>query len=220
MIPSKTVWKSVRSGYKVLKDRISVMLCTNMTGTHKLKPLVIGKANNPHCFRNFKPQTLVNYEASKKTWMTSGIFTKWLLEMDLTMVKLKKKILLVVDNCASHKVDLKLKNIELLFLPSNSTASLQPLDQGVIRSFKSYFNTRKLREILVDVEKGNSVWESFKKINVKNSIIHTKLVWDDVTLKTIVKCFEHAGWCENKNASHQEVKEIDGFDEFIQNCSN
>ena len=37
LIPCKTVCKNVRNGYKLLKDRISLLLCTNMTGTDKIE---------------------------------------------------------------------------------------------------------------------------------------------------------------------------------------
>ncbi|CAM4904757.1 unnamed protein product [Rotaria socialis] len=39
-------------GGKRSKERFTVLLCTNMTGTDKLKPLMIGKSANPRCFKN------------------------------------------------------------------------------------------------------------------------------------------------------------------------
>jgi hypothetical protein len=47
-------------------------LIANMDGTEKLKPLVIGKFRNPRSFKNVKSLP-VNYEANKKTWMTSSV---------------------------------------------------------------------------------------------------------------------------------------------------
>ena len=37
-------------GTKIKMDRISVLLCTNVDGSDKLPPLVIGKYKNPRCF--------------------------------------------------------------------------------------------------------------------------------------------------------------------------
>jgi len=40
------------SGRKKDKERLSIALCTNADGSHKLKPLVIGKYAKPRCFKN------------------------------------------------------------------------------------------------------------------------------------------------------------------------
>ena len=38
------------SGGKIAKDRTSVLVCDNLTGTEKCKLLVIGKSKHPCCF--------------------------------------------------------------------------------------------------------------------------------------------------------------------------
>jgi hypothetical protein len=51
VLPSKMLMditkKSVK-GYKSSKERITVVLCTNASGTHKLMPLVIYKCQDSH----------------------------------------------------------------------------------------------------------------------------------------------------------------------------
>ena len=39
------------TGSKKAMDRITVLVCANMTGTEKKKLLVIGKSKNPRCFK-------------------------------------------------------------------------------------------------------------------------------------------------------------------------
>lgn len=63
------------AGHKKAKERITVMLCANATGTHKVKPLVIGKARKPRCFKGF--QNPLDYNSSKNAWMTLNIFKEW-----------------------------------------------------------------------------------------------------------------------------------------------
>ncbi|KAF7685435.1 Jerky like protein [Cucumispora dikerogammari] len=75
LIPSKTVCKSVREGYKILKDRVFIALCSNFSETHRMKYLIIGKPANPKCFRNWK-QSTINYTSSKRACMTGEIFRK------------------------------------------------------------------------------------------------------------------------------------------------
>ncbi|XP_029657671.1 tigger transposable element-derived protein 6-like [Octopus sinensis] len=48
-LPCKSICKIKRYGHKLLKDRISIMFCSNMTGTDKLTPFIIGKFKNPRC---------------------------------------------------------------------------------------------------------------------------------------------------------------------------
>ncbi|XP_054708071.1 tigger transposable element-derived protein 4-like [Uloborus diversus] len=132
-------------GGKRSKDRITVLVTSNMTGEEKLKLLVIGKSKNPRCFKGIKPLE-VNYQNSRKAWMTGEIFEKWLLDLDKKFGKEKRKIALFVDNCPSHppEVKSKVKNIKLIFLPPNTTSKLQPMDQGIIKNLKVYYRKRIL----------------------------------------------------------------------------
>ena len=67
-------------GGKRSKERITLLLGSNMTGTDKLKPLVIGKAAKPRCFKGINIDSLpVLYRANAKAWMTSQIFNWWLV---------------------------------------------------------------------------------------------------------------------------------------------
>ena len=57
------------SGTKTSKERITVMLCCSTTG-EKVKPLVIGKARQPRCFKKVKTPATVTWASNKKAWMT------------------------------------------------------------------------------------------------------------------------------------------------------
>ena len=49
-----------------------------------------------------------------------------------------EKIALVMDNCSSHLIDFEqFENLEVIFLPPNTTAYLQPLDQGYFHTIKA-----------------------------------------------------------------------------------
>ena len=51
----------------------------------------------------------------------------------------KWKIRLFIDNCRSHKNLPTMENITVEFLTPNTTLKLQPLDQGIIWSFKAEY---------------------------------------------------------------------------------
>ncbi|GFV82258.1 jerky protein homolog-like [Trichonephila clavipes] len=44
--------ESTTPGFKVSKERATVMVCANASGTHTLPLLVIGKSKKPRCFKN------------------------------------------------------------------------------------------------------------------------------------------------------------------------
>ena len=100
------------SGSKKPMDRITVLCCSNLTGTDKCKLLVIGKSLRPRCFKNVNVDNQpVTYRANKKAWMTSQIFTEGLAAWGSYLTKVNRKILLLVDNCTAHPHVSTLKNI-------------------------------------------------------------------------------------------------------------
>lgn len=63
-------------GGKHSKDRITLLVGSNATGTEKLPLLAVGHAANPRCFKNVK-KIPVDYQANRKAWMTSELFKDW-----------------------------------------------------------------------------------------------------------------------------------------------
>jgi len=125
-------------GKKKDKERITIAVCSNGDGTDKLPLLVIGKSENPRCFKNIHRANLgCQYKWNKKAWMLETIFREWLIWFDK---RINRPVLLLLDNCPAHGVKSKLptlQNTEIMFLPPNTTSKLQPMDAGIIRSFKA-----------------------------------------------------------------------------------
>lgn len=125
-------------GGKMSKDRVTVFVCANMSGTEKRELLVVGKSRNPRCFKNLK-KLPVKYRASKRAWMTADLFEAEICNWDTELAKKGRRIALLLDNCTAHPQLAALTNIQLTFLPPNTTSVLQPMDQGVIRSLKCHY---------------------------------------------------------------------------------
>ena len=51
------------------KERIALLIGANTDGTEKLPLIMIGKSENPRCFKKVKTKP-IEYKANKKTWMT------------------------------------------------------------------------------------------------------------------------------------------------------
>jgi len=86
------------------------------------------------------------------------IFEEWLLDFNNKMKNESRKVLLLVDNAGGHNISLELKNkltnVELYFLPPNTTSVIQPCDQGIIQSFKVHYRKLLVEYLLEKVEKG------------------------------------------------------------------
>ena len=180
-------------GGKKYKDRVTVLLGANMDGSHKLKPLLIGKYKNPRCLKHIQREDLpVVYDNSKNAWMTSEIFGDFLKRFDRAMGKEKRKVLLLLDNCSAHGTsNVRLKNVKLYYLPPNTTSVIQPLDQGIIRSFKSYYHSELGERRVMKIE---SKKDDFEKVDVREAIDICDLAWGKVTQATIVNCFRKGGF--------------------------
>lgn len=164
-LPNKTL--SLKSekcvGGKLAKERLTVLFCASMTG-QKEKLLVIGKSARPRALKNISIKDLpVKWMSNRKAWMTGDIMGEWLIELDRKMGIEKRKILLFLDNAASHPRELHLKNVKLIFLPPNTTSVCQPLDQGIIQNFKLYYRNQIIQHILSNMDSSKSSSELSKK---------------------------------------------------------
>jgi hypothetical protein len=154
--PSKILNVGRPRGVKKKKDRITLGLCANISGKERLKMVFIHKSARPRCFpKAFDPNILVHFYFNSTAWMNGDVFTSWVTCENRRMAAKGRKILILLDNAASHKVEgversmiggfdaLVLSNITLLFFPANVTSVVQPLDRGVIAALKLCYK-RKL----------------------------------------------------------------------------
>ena len=200
-------------GCKRIKQRLTVLLTCNMTGTIKKTPLVIGGSKKPRCFKGVMSFP-VDYRNNKKSWMTSPIFTNFLVQWDQ---KLTENIGLVMDNCAAHPADLTLKHIKIVFLPPNTTSVIQPLDQGIIKAFKCYYRKELAKKAVTEINvcdssASSSVSSIAKSVSLLDAMHYIKMSWDSVTKDTIKNCFLA---CEFKSKESQEIAATsEGKEEF------
>ena len=191
--------KDKLAGSKKAIDRVTVLCCANMSGTDNRKLLVIGKSKKPRCFKGIDIEKLpVSYCANKNAWMTGELFTQWLKEWNACLVREKRSILLLVDNCTAHP-HVKLSNIKLQFLPPNTTSVIQPMDQGVIKNLKTLYRKELifmiLRYIDEDLLNPNSkATDISSKISIMDAVNLLAKSWRAVRQTTIQNCFRHAGF--------------------------
>nr|XP_014351091.1 PREDICTED: tigger transposable element-derived protein 4-like [Latimeria chalumnae] len=98
LLPNRTLalkGEECHSG-KHSKERITLLVGSNMDGTEKLKLLVIGNAKQPRCFKGVKALP-VDYEGNTKAWMTGDIFKDWVIKFDRKMQQQKRKAGFVIS---------------------------------------------------------------------------------------------------------------------------
>ena len=211
MTPDRSLTTSDKTkGTKKLKERITVVLTCNADGSEKLRPLVIGRANKPRCFKNFNHKLYVDYDYNKKAWMTSAIFAQWLMDLNNKMKRQQRHILLILDNAPGHIIPDGLTNVKVHFLPPTTTSHLQPLDAGIICNFKSHFRKQQLNLIVEQIDNTGS-----HKIEVSDAIRFIKHAWDSVTPTTIVHCWQHTGLVPRDTAQDNDLSPREDEDDDL-----
>lgn len=182
-------------GGKLAKERITVLLACSVSG-EKYKLLVIGKAEHPRCFKGVTKSNLpAFYSSNKNSWMTSSILTDFMHDFNIFFQKGNRKALLFMDNAAVHNC-VKLhqySNITVKFLPPNTTAVLQPLDQGIIHSWKARYRSLLLRLLITRMDTAENVSDLLKEISVKNAMEFAVRAWNDLPESVIQNCFRKSG---------------------------
>ncbi|KAF9762420.1 Tigger transposable element-derived protein 1 [Nosema granulosis] len=110
------------------------------------------------------------------------------------MIKENRKILLTLNNVSVHPLDLEFSNIELLYFSPGLTSLIQPLDQGIIKSFKTLYteNLNLKNNHIMESNKDVSYYDLIKTIKLVDSL---KLVLESligVSKDTIVNRYENS----------------------------
>ena len=85
--------------------------------------------------------------------MDSQIFEEQVRKLDRTFRMEGRKIALLVDNCPAHPFVSDLTNVQLIFLPANTTSVLQKMGQGVIRNLKVHYRGTVVRRLCRALDK-------------------------------------------------------------------
>ena len=159
----------------------------NVVG-EKLPLFGIDKSKKPRSFKHIK-YLPCRYRSQKKNWMNSILFKEWVHEVDRRFTKEGQKNVLFIDNCPAHPSINNLVSTELIFLPPNNTSRLQPMDQGVIRSLKTYYKTMSIKRLIEAIEKKKPLPE----FSILDAMQILDAAWAKVTTKIVVSSFEKAG---------------------------
>ena len=205
-LPTKTYHLSGErcSGGKNSKVRLTGNAAATATW-EKLSMFVVGKSKTPRCFKNIK-QLPCRYRSQRKSWMTEDLFGEWIRKLDSSFRAQDRKVVLLIDNCPAHPEIKNLTNINLIFLPPNTTSVLQPMDQGVIRSLKAHYRRRIVPLCIKSLDENKPL----PKITILQAMKHLVSSWNTVSEETIVNCFKKT----NISHANQQTAVTDADDPF------
>ncbi|CAF1931113.1 unnamed protein product [Rotaria magnacalcarata] len=118
----------------------------------------------------------------------------------------KKHILLFLQNAPVHPPDVQLETIKLKFFPPNTTAKIQPMDQGVIRAFKVYYQRHVVKHIITSA--GVAVTADDINITALDVVYWIQGACEVVSETTIRSTFKSAGF--------EKLSVINGIDALQQ----
>ncbi|KMR04660.1 jerky-like protein [Lasius niger] len=203
MLPVKTVMEKEErqaSAFKQNEDYMTIMLCSNADGSLKLPLVVIGKHEKPRVMKNILHILPIYYVHESNEWMESNIFETWFKSEFVPRVtsflqekNLPIKAVLLFDDALWHPSveTLSLNNITAYDLPPNTTALIQPMDQGIIESLKRRYRAKLLSSFLNE-QKGNiDAITHLKSLTIKDAVYWLIDAWNEVTTNTIFKSWRN-----------------------------
>ncbi|KAM9308483.1 tigger transposable element-derived protein 5 [Gastrophryne carolinensis] len=139
-------WKLLPDQPWKAKDHVAVLLTANLTGGHKLRPLVIGNLREGAC-----PGRDALYRHEKSGRVTPEVLSQWFFQEFVPGVQRyhqqQKAVLIMDQRPAALREELQTPDggIRALFL-SRSAGSMTPsVDQGVALSFKQLYKRELLK---------------------------------------------------------------------------
>lgn len=189
-------------GFKASKDRVTLVLGGNAEGDLKLKPMLVYHSENPRALKGYIKEYLpVIWKSNKKAWVTTVLTQSYVTSYLSPTLRdyaaknnLANRFLLLLDNAPSHPHSMGdwCDNIEVAFLPPNTTSLIQPMDQGVIATFKAYYQRRTMKQLLdaTDGPDKPTIKEFWKGYNIKNAIDNIAASWKEVSAATMNGCWK------------------------------
>ncbi|UYV69405.1 hypothetical protein LAZ67_6003482 [Cordylochernes scorpioides] len=212
------------SGHKAAKDRITILFCSNASGDYIMEPLVINKSKLPRAFKGVNINNIpVYWRANKKAWVTAAMFTEWFHKCFIPDAKkylsskgLPFKVLLLIENVPGHPQDLEYENVKVKFLPKNTTSLLQPLDQGIISTFKALYIKRSFTYILEQMENNESltVIRAWKNSTMLDCVKDIALSYTAIKQTTLNSCWKK--FWPNVVKNEHSISTLNEYSQIVQ----
>ncbi|XP_020755399.2 tigger transposable element-derived protein 1-like [Odocoileus virginianus] len=182
---------------KASKDHLTLLLGGNAAGDFKLKPLLVYPSENPRALRGCSKANLpVVWRSNRNDWLTPVIFQEWFTSCFCPAVEsycashgLPHRALLLLKSAPCHPVHLGglSAHVRVEFLPKNTSTLIQPMNQGVITTFKSQYLRRTLSQLAQETGGADqpSVWEFWRSYTVVTAVDNIAEAWVELQPATM-----------------------------------
>lgn len=194
-VPSSGVSARTVPGHQKSNGWITVHFCCNADGSDKPPLWFVGKHAHPRAFTaantNIRAMDC-HWRANGKAWMDRELFEEWLLWFNRRVAP--RHVILLMGNTSAHRsayegVKSSLTHVLVCWLPPDTTRIYQPLDQGIVRTFKAYYRRKWLQSVLDESEQGHNPRSS---MNVLKAVRWSINAWDHVGTATIIHCWSRS----------------------------
>jgi hypothetical protein len=117
--------------------------------------------------------------------LTTDSNSRYIKKLDLEMQVQDRQVVLL-DNFSGHFIEYKPSNIELVYFTPNITSHIQPLNAGIIRCFKAYYQWLFCKRAMDKDDLGK---ENIHKINLLKAMTMAEQAWKMVSADTIRNCW-------------------------------
>ena len=175
------------------KENMALLLGGNAEGDLKLKPMLVYRSENPRALKNYVRESLpVIWRSNKRAWINQELFTDWFINSFCPSVEkycednnLSNKVLLLLDTVPCHPTNLNdvCENVDVIYLPPNTSAILHPFNRGLISAFKAHYLRGTFLKATEYTHDGDtkSLLEFLKFFTIKDAIDNVASAWNGVS---------------------------------------
>uniref|UniRef100_A0A1A9WG41 DDE-1 domain-containing protein n=1 Tax=Glossina brevipalpis TaxID=37001 RepID=A0A1A9WG41_9MUSC len=178
---------------KLPVPQLTLLFFCNALGSYK-RVFAIGKVKIPSHLSNINLP--VKYFVTSQAQMQPMLWNLILKSLDDEMIAINKRIMLIVNSNLGRMLNCELQNVNVSILPGTDIDSInpdQPLQQGIIGSFKMQYMRILMNKQLLGLEKGKKLQEFLKSITIFDALFYIKKAWSEVTPNIIKSSFEKVG---------------------------
>jgi hypothetical protein len=124
--------------------------------------------------------------------MTAAIMEELLNMFNAKMKKENRNPILSLGSAMCHP-KVTLSNVKIVWFPANATSVLQPMDMGVIYTFKSHYKLFLMQSLILNVE-ADSSYALARSVSVLDAVNWIWLAVKKIKAETVKKCFAKAGF--------------------------
>ncbi|XP_059057198.1 tigger transposable element-derived protein 4-like [Achroia grisella] len=170
------------------KDRLSIFMCTNVSGLDKKKLFVCG-IEDPLLHSHRDPDTLpVTYIRHCQAHFTTSMFEEYVKYWNRELQVLNKKAVLILDRATIH-TKLQLSHLKLVFVPWKASTGLMPIKNGIFIRFREEF-----RRLIIEEKAMNALRGIDRNLTCLEALHIVQKAWDRTPPEIITKAFIDTGY--------------------------